>query len=363
MPEKISMKLFSDWGIPFENVMFIAGPCSAESEEQLLQTALGLKGSAVNLFRAGIWKPRTRPGSFEGVGREGLKWLKNAGEAINVPVTTEVATPEHVEDCLKAGIDVLWIGARTTTNPFAVQAVADALKGVDIPVLVKNPINPDMELWGGALERLNRVGIKRLGAIHRGFSTYEKSEFRNQPIWRIPLEMKHRNPQLPMFCDPSHICGNRELLFNVSQNAMDLLFNGLMLEVHVDPASALSDSQQQLTPEGYTQLLSKLKVKKISTESEDFKKQIKTLRQEIDTLDHQLLELLAKRMSNAREIAFHKMNYDISLFQPDRFEETAKSWLKAGKGLSQDLSEEFLARLYQFIHEESLRVQEGVLAD
>lgn len=363
MPEKIRIKKFSDWGIPFKNVMFIAGPCSAESEEQLMNTALGLKGSEVNVLRAGIWKPRTRPGTFEGVGSKGLKWLKNAGNAINVPVTTEVATPEHVEECLKNGIDILWVGARTTTNPFAVQAVADALKGVDIPVLVKNPINPDIELWGGALERLDRVGIKRMGAIHRGFSTYEKSKFRNQPIWRIPIEVKHRNPQLPMFCDPSHICGNRELLLSVAQNAMDLLFDGLMLEVHIDPDSALSDAKQQLTPDGYNRLLSELKLKQVTSESEDFNKHIKILRQENDKIDHQLLELLAKRMGNAKKMAFHKMNYDISLFQPVRFDEVAKSWIKEGRTLSQDLSEEFLLKMYQFIHEESLRIQEEVLSD
>jgi chorismate mutase len=363
VPETIDIKKISEWGIPFQTVMFIAGPCSAESEDQLMQTALGLKDSKVNVMRAGIWKPRTRPGSFEGVGAEGLKWLKNAGNAINVPVTTEVATPEHVEACLKAGIDILWIGARTTTNPFAVQAVADALKGVDIPVIIKNPINPDIELWAGALERLNRVGIKRLAVIHRGFSIYEKSKFRNQPIWRIPIELKHRNPQLPMFCDPSHICGNRELLLNVAQNAMDLLFDGLMLEVHIDPPAALSDAKQQLTPEGYNLLLSKLKIKKLSSESEDFKKHIKTLRLEIDKLDHQLLELLAKRMSNAKEIAIHKMNHNISLFQPGRFDETSKSWVKEGRSLSQDLSEDFLSRMYRFIHEESLRIQEKALED
>lgn len=363
MPETIDIKKLSEWGVPFDKVMFIAGPCSAESEDQLMQTALGLKDSRVNMLRAGIWKPRTRPGSFEGVGEKGLKWLKNAGNAINVPVTTEVATPEHVEACLKAGIDILWIGARTTTNPFAVQAVADALQGVDIPVMIKNPINPDIELWGGAIERLNRVGVKRLAAIHRGFSTYEKSKFRNQPIWRIPIEKKRRRPHLPMFCDPSHICGNRDLLLYVAQNAMDLLFDGIMLEVHIDPASALSDSKQQLTPEGYDRLLSKLKIKKLTSESEDFKKHIKSLRQAIDKLDHQILEVLAKRMGHAKEIAVHKMNYDISLFQPGRFDETAKNWIKDGRELSQDLSEEFLSQMYRFIHEESLRLQEEVLTD
>ncbi|MCK4765688.1 MAG: bifunctional 3-deoxy-7-phosphoheptulonate synthase/chorismate mutase type II [Candidatus Aminicenantes bacterium] len=361
MPEKIEVTKFHDWGIPFKNVFFIAGPCSAESEEQLMQTASGLKGSKVNVLRAGIWKPRTRPGTFEGVGKEGLKWLKSAGDAIGAAVTTEVATPEHVEECLKHNIDILWIGARTTSNPFAVQAIADALKGVDIPVLVKNPINPDIELWDGALERMNRMGIKKLAAIHRGFSTYETSKFRNQPIWRIPIEMKRRNPEVPMLCDPSHICGNRELLLSVAQNAMDLLFDGLMLEVHFDPAQALSDAKQQLTPDAYNRLINKLKIKKVSSESTDYKQHIESLRNDIDEIDHQLLKLLAQRMNNAKKIAFHKMKNDISLFQPERWEKIMESRVK--DGLGQGLSEDFVSRLYQFIHEESLREQEQVLTD
>ncbi len=361
MPGGINIKKISEWGIPFKNVLFIAGPCSAESEDQVMQTALGVKEYQVNVLRAGIWKPRTRPGTFEGVGSVGLKWLKEAGNAINAAVTTEVATPEHVEDCLKHNIDILWIGARTTSNPFAVQAVADALKGVDIPVLIKNPINPDIELWSGALERLNQVGITKLGAIHRGFSTYEKTQFRNQPIWRIPIELKRRHPEIPMICDPSHICGNTELLLSVAQNAMELLFDGLMLEVHINPAAALSDASQQVTPAEYGQFISKLIVKKASGGSLDFVQHINALRKDIDTIDQQILELLSERMETAKKIAFHKMKENISLFQPGRWEEVLESRIDAGMALN--LADQFVMRLYQLIHEESLRIQGKVLTD
>lgn len=361
MPGDIAVNKFSEWGFPIKNAFYIAGPCSAESEEQLMQTALALKNYEVNVMRAGIWKPRTRPGSFEGVGRAGLKWLKNAGKAVHLPVTTEVATPKHVEECLKHNIDILWIGARTTSNPFAVQDIADALQGTDVPVLVKNPINPDIELWHGAVERLVQAGVKKIGVIHRGFSTYEKTAFRNQPIWRIPIEMKRRNPQLPMLCDPSHICGNTELLLAVAQSAMDLLFDGLMIEVHINPPAALSDAQQQLTPEEYGHLLERLKIKKASSESVDFLENINTLRQEIDKIDRQILDLLAMRMDNARKIAFHKMKNNIAILQPTRWEEIIKSRVK--EGVEKKLAEDFVTRLYQFIHEESIRQQEQVVSD
>lgn len=358
MNERLDIKKLSEWGMSYKNVFFIAGPCSAESEEQVMQTAMSLKEHPIDAIRAGIWKPRTRPGTFEGVGSIGLKWLKQAGDAIHVPVTTEVATPGHVEECLKHNIDILWVGARTTSNPFAVQAVADALKGVDIPVLVKNPINPDIELWDGALERINQAGIKRLGAVHRGFSTYEKTSFRNQPIWRIPIELKRRNPDLPIICDPSHICGNTELLFSIAQDAMELLFDGLMLEVHIDPPRALSDAQQQLTPAQYGQLIGKLVVKKALGGSLDFMKNINALRQQIDKIDGQILGLLAERMDNARKIAFLKIKDNVSLFQPARWEEVLEKRIKLGAELN--LSEDFVIGLYEFIHEESLRIQRKV---
>lgn len=361
MPEKLSVKTLSEWGLPVRNLFAIAGPCSAETEEQMMQTALALKNHEVNVLRAGIWKPRTRPGSFEGVGNVGLKWLKNAGIALGIPVTTEVATPEHVEACLAHDIDILWIGARTTSNPFAIQAIADALTGVDIPVFVKNPVNPDFDLWVGALERLNKAGITRLGAIHRGFSIYEKTEFRNQPIWRIPIEMKRRNRHIPMICDPSHICGNRELLLSVAQNAMDLLFDGLMLEVHICPEKALSDAKQQVTPDIYNEILSALKLKKPYSDSLSFMKHINTLRNDIDNVDQQLLNLLGKRMENSKKIAFHKMQNNISLFQPERWEEVLRSRVQQGQ--HNGLAEDFTMKIYQLIHEESLRLQEQVLRD
>lgn len=361
MPKRISVKKISDWGVHFKDLFFIAGPCSAETEEQLMQTAFGLKDYKISALRAGIWKPRTRPGTFAGVGSIGLKWLKEAGRAIDVPVTTEVATPEHVGECLEHGIDILWIGARTTSNPFAVQALADALRGVDIPVLVKNPINPDLDLWGGALERLHQAGIKRLAAVHRGFSTYEKTQFRNQPIWRIAIEMKRRHPDIPMICDPSHICGSTELLLAVAQHAMELLFDGLMLEVHIDPVNALSDAKQQLTPGEYGSLIDKLVVKQASGGSQDFVQNINDLRKGIDSIDNQILKLLSQRMENAKKIASYKMKENISLFQPERWEEVLESRIKQGAELN--LSDQFVMRLYQHIHEESLRLQGKLLAD
>lgn len=361
MSEELAAKIFSGWGFPIKNAFYIAGPCSAESEEQLMETALGLKGREVTVMRAGIWKPRTRPGTFEGVGAVGLKWLKDAGKAADLPVTTEVAVPEHVEECLKYDIDILWIGARTTSNPFAVQALADALKGVDVPVLVKNPINPDIELWDGAVERLIQAGIKKLAVIHRGFSTYEKTVFRNQPIWRIPIEMRRRRPDIPMICDPSHICGSTELLFSVAQNAMDLLFDGLMIEVHRNPSEALSDAKQQLTPDEYQRLIGKLKIKKVSSDSLDFMQHMNRLRNDIDEIDSQILQLLARRMEKAKKIAFQKMKNNISIFQPERWEEVIKTRVK--EGLEKDLAEDFVSKLYQFIHEESIRMQEQVLSD
>lgn len=361
MPQEITVKKLSDWGIPLKSAFFIAGPCSAESEEQMMQTALSLKDSEAIVLRAGIWKPRTRPGSFEGLGVKGLDWLKNAGRAANLLATTEVATPEHVEACLRHEIDILWIGARTTSNPFAVQAIADVLSGVDIPVLVKNPINPDIELWLGALERFNQAGIKRLAAIHRGFSTYEKTQFRNQPIWRIPIEVRRRNPDIPMICDPSHICGNTELLFSVSQNAMDLLFDGLMLEVHINPSAALSDAKQQVTPDEYVRLINRLTIKKASSEEKDYLEHINNLRKEIDQVDHEILKLLAKRMESSNRIALHKMKDNVSIFQPRRWDEVVKSRIEYG--LDHNLSEDFVLKLYQLINEEAIQLQEKVISD
>ncbi len=345
------------WGFPIKEPFVIAGPCSAESREQLLATAEGLAGLPISLLRAGIWKPRTRPNSFEGVGAPGLAWLKEAGEVAGVPVTTEVASPQHVEEALNAGIDVLWVGARTTVNPFSVQAIADALKGVDIPVLVKNPINPDIELWIGALERLNQAGLTKLGAIHRGFSSYDQSKYRNRPTWRIPIELRRRIPHLPIICDPSHISGNRVLLFGVAQKALDLTFDGLMIESHVNPDAALSDAKQQVTPAELGRLMAKLEVKRLSSDDDAYKARIDDLRRQIDALDVQAIELLAQRMNIAKEIGFYKKINNIAIFQPERWKETISSRVESGK--SKGLSEEFVMRVYQLIHEESIRHQEA----
>lgn len=339
-----------------ENLLIIAGPCSVESEEQVIETAKALEGSGIDILRGGIWKPRTRPNAFEGVGGRGLAWLKKAGEEIGKPVGTEVATPLHVELCLSHGIDVLWVGARTSANPFSVQAIADALKGVDIPVMVKNPVSPDLSLWMGAIERLNNSGIKQLAAIHRGFSTVDSGQYRNQPNWRIPIELKRRLPDLPLICDPSHICGSRTLLHAVSQEAIDLLFDGLMLEVHPDPDSALSDNDQQLKPEEFYTIIRKLKPKSESSNNLDFLKHITLLREDIDKIDSDIIRLLGERMEIVEHIGDYKEKNNVTVLQPSRWNEILESRIKQGTELR--LSENFISRIYQFIHEEAVRHQE-----
>jgi len=356
MGDKLDIFMLSDWCQRTGDTLVISGPCSAESEEQVMQTALGVKECNVDVLRAGIWKPRTRPGSFEGVGRKGLKWLKKARRATNLPVTVEVANSEHVEECLEHEIDILWIGARSAANPFTVEGIARVLNGIDIPVLVKNPINPDLELWIGALERLNRVGIKKLAAIHRGFSSYKKSLYRNEPNWRIPVELRRRHPNLPIICDPSHICGNRELLSTVMQKAMDLLFDGLMIECHVDPESALSDSKQQVTPDQLKDLLSRLQFKALSTDDMQYHQRIEELRETINEIDDQVVTLFAKRMEVSTEIGRYKKKSKIAILQPERWEEIVQTRIKAG--MDRNLSEDFVFNIYQFIHEESIRKQE-----
>ncbi len=341
---------------PEYKTFLVAGPCSVESEEQVMETAKGLAECKVNVLRGGVWKPRTRPGSFEGLGMEALKWLKQAGDAVNLPVAVEVANAEHVEMCLKLDIDVLWIGARTTTNPFSVQTLADSLKGVDKPIMIKNPISPDVELWIGAIERIRNAGISKIVAIHRGFASHKKSAFRNIPNWRIPIELKREMGDIPIICDPSHICGNRDLLLTVSQEAIDLLFNGLMIEVHTDPDKALSDSKQQLTPTGYKDLVDSLKVKKRFSDDKEFFEHINDLRKDIDKLDNDLIDLLANRMNIARQIGSYKRLADVANYQPDRWDEIIRSRTKTAA--DKNLSENFMLRVYQLIHEESLRQQE-----
>ena len=342
-------------GVEDKRPMVIAGPCSAETEEQVMSTATQLAAKGVKIFRAGIWKPRTKPGGFEGIGVDGLAWLKEVKKETGMYVSTEVATAKHVYECLKAGIDVLWVGARTTANPFAVQEIADALKGVDIPVLVKNPVNPDLELWIGALERINNAGLKRLGAIHRGFSSYDKKLYRNLPQWHIPIELRRRIPELPIFCDPSHIGGKRELVAPISQQALDLNFDGLIIESHCDPDSALSDAAQQVTPEVLDYTLQLLVVRDNAQTTEN----ISILRRQIDEVDEQLLSLLAKRMHISQEIGTYKKEHNMPILQNKRYDEILDKRGKMGQSL--DLDPEFISEIMKAIHEESVKVQMEIM--
>jgi len=338
-------------GIDAKRPIVIAGPCSAETEEQVMETARGLASKGIKLFRAGIWKPRTKPGSFEGVGVQGLAWLKKVKQETGMYVCTEVANREHVFQALKAGIDVLWVGARTTVNPFAVQEIADALQGVDIPVLVKNPVNPDIELWIGAIERLYGAGIHRLAAIHRGFSSYDKKMYRNLPLWHIPIELHRRMPSLPLFCDPSHIGGKRELIASLCQQAMDLNFDGLIIESHCDPDAAWSDSFQQITPEVLDYVLNLLVIRDSNQTTEN----LTELRRQIDSIDEQILEQLAKRMRISREIGVYKKEHNMPILQSPRYNEILEDRSKAGA--SMDLNTDFVKDMLKKIHEESIRQQ------
>jgi chorismate mutase len=359
MAPQLRISQLAEWDMGVRKKFLVAGPCSVESEEQVLRTAVQLAAHEVTVLRGGIWKPRTRPGSFEGVGVSGLRWLKQAGIAAGLPVATEAAKPAHVEECLKAGVDVLWIGARTTTSPFAVQEIADALQGVDIPVMIKNPMNPDIELWIGAIERIQKAGITRIMAIHRGFSIYGKSLYRNPPMWRIPIELRRRLPHLPLICDPSHICGEQSHIPAVAQQAMDFLFDGLMIEVHCTPRAALSDPKQQMTPAQYGRFIRKLHY--VSSSSfRPLPQAIKVLRKQIDGIDSDVIALLAKRMECAKQIGTWKRDLDISLFQPERWEHILRD--RTRSGVRRHLSESFVRNLFEHIHEEALSVQGRVPA-
>ena len=342
-------------GIEARRPIVIAGPCSAETEEQVMTTATQLCKKGIKIFRAGIWKPRTKPGGFEGVGTIGLPWLKRVQEELGMLVATEVATPKHVEAALEAGIDLLWVGARTVANPFAMQELADSLKGVDVPVLVKNPVNPDLELWIGGLERINGAGIKRLGVIHRGFSSYDKRIYRNLPMWHIPIELHRRIPGLPIFGDPSHIGGKRELVAPLCQQAMDLGFEGLIIESHCNPDCAWSDASQQVTPDVLDFILDKLVVRDIaqSTESLD------ALRRQIDECDYNLLDLLAKRMRICREIGQYKREHNMTVVQTTRYGEILDK--RGAQGVLCGMSSDFVKNIFEAIHEESVRQQIEVL--
>lgn len=338
----------------------ISGPCSVESPEQTLATAKAIAANTqIDLLRGGIWKPRTRPNSFEGIGEEGLAWLKEAGNAIGLPVATEVAKSEHVEACLNAGIDVLWIGARTTVNPFSVQEIADVLRGVDIPVFVKNPITPDFNLWIGALERINAVGITKLGAIHRGFSSFDKSSYRNIPMWELPIELKIVCPDLPLICDPSHIAGSVDLLGKVSQKALDMEMDGLMIESHINPSEAKSDPEQQLTPEKLSELISHLQLRTSDSANEEFTNNLEQFRNRIDELDEELINKFASRMNIVEKIGEYKKQNDVTILQLERWEQILKNrtMLAEKTGLSND----FIKKLLEIIHQESIRLQTKVM--
>ena len=342
-----------------EHPMVIAGPCSAETEDQVLTIAHQLKDTDTTVFRAGIWKPRTRPGNFEGVGALGLKWMQRAKEETGLLLTTEVANPNHVELALKHDIDFLWIGARTTVSPFIVQEIAEALRGVDKPVLIKNPVNPDLSLWLGAVERFYKADVKNLGVIHRGFSTYEKTRYRNNPEWQIPIDLQNRFPDLPLFLDPSHIAGKRDIIFDLSQTALDLNYDGLMIETHHDPDNAWSDAAQQITPKALDQYTIDLKIRKEIGDDAVFNNKINTLRTKIDVIDHQLIEILGKRMVVADGIGELKKEHNVAVLQSKRWNEILGKMILQGE--EKNLSEEFILRVFKAIHQESINHQEKII--
>ena len=339
--------------------LVIAGPCSAETEEQVLKIAHELKHSDVNYYRAGIWKPRTRPGMFEGVGEIGLRWLKKVKEETGMKTCTEVANAAHVKLAMDNDVDLLWIGARSTVSPFIMQEISDALQGTDKIVLVKNPVNPDLALWLGGIERLYTAGIKNLGAIHRGFSTYEKSKYRNIPEWQLAIEFQNKFPDLPLICDPSHITGNREMIFDVSQTALDLNFDGLMIETHIDPENAWSDAAQQVTPKRLIKIMEDLKIKKETNTDAEYQNSLDNLRAQINVVDSQLIELLGKRMKVADQIGELKKDKNVAVLQSKRWNEILGNMILEGE--SKGLSEEFVLKMFKAIHQESINHQEKII--
>lgn len=340
-----------------EKTLLIAGPCSAETEAQVMQTARELADFGVRIFRAGIWKPRTKPGGFEGKGLEALPWLRRVNEELGMITATEVATPTHIEAALKAGVGLLWIGARTATSPFALQDMADALRGVDIPILVKNPVNPDIELWIGGLLRLNQAGIKRLGVIHRGFSTYGKKTYRNEPMWSVPIELRRRFPDLPIIGDPSHIGGQRSLIAPLAQQGLDLGFDGLIIETHCSPEKAWSDAAQQITPTVLKSLLNQLVIRDRRNEAV----QLDEMRAQIDRLDSSLIHLLAERMSVSSKIGAYKKAHNLTIVQARRYDEILKRNFE--HGTSHGMTPQFIKAIFEAIHEESIRRQAEIMRD
>jgi chorismate mutase len=340
--------------------LLISGPCSAETEDQLLSTAHLLAATGkVSVLRAGIWKPRTRPGEFEGIGSIGLEWLKRAKAETGLPTAVEVANAKHVEEALAAGVDILWIGARSTVNPFTVQEIADALQGVDIPVLVKNPVNPDLQLWVGALERINKAGITKLGAIHRGFSSFEKSAFRNEPMWELAIQLKTLCPELPIINDPSHICGNRELIPYIAQKALDLDMQGLMIESHLDPSVAWTDAKQQVTPAALAEMVDKFTLRQPESKNEEFTDKLADLRKEIDKIDDLVIQKLAERMSITQKIGEFKRDNKVTILQVNRWDEIMKKRTAFAKALKLDVN--FTEKFLELVHGESIRRQTEIM--
>lgn len=357
---QFDIERLGNWSGKLKKPLIISGPCSAETEQQVLATAKALAEiDPTIIFRAGIWKPRTRPNSFEGVGASGLKWLQKVKWETGLQVATEVANSRHVEECLANDIDILWIGARTTVNPFSVQEIADVLRGVDIPVMIKNPINPDIQLWIGAIERINKSGISKIAAIHRGFHSFEQSPFRNDPIWKLPIELKLECPGLPIICDPSHICGNTALIPYISQKAIDMDMDGLMIETHIIPTMAKSDAKQQLTPIQLKELLVKIVVRNAISENKEFIDRLSELRLAINNVDDEILQIFMKRMRIAEEIGKYKKENNVTILQTVRWEELLNN--HTNRGAMMGMSSDFIKKIYHLIHDESIRIQTGIM--
>jgi chorismate mutase len=360
MKLNLNIQPLESWIKTGKEPLLIAGPCSAETEDQLVATAhLLAQTGKVSALRAGIWKPRTRPGEFEGIGSIGLEWLNRAKQETGLPTAVEVATAKHVEEALKAGVDILWVGARSTANPFTVQEIADALKGVDIPVMVKNPVNPDLTLWIGALERINNAGITKLAAIHRGFSSYEKSAFRNEPMWDLAINLKTHAPELPIICDPSHISGNRDLIPYISQKALDMDMQGLMIESHIDPSVAWTDAKQQVTPAALADLIDRLTLRKPETRNVEVNDKLADLRNNIDKIDDLVIQKMAERMKIVEQIGNYKKDNNITILQVNRWDEILNKRTNYAKALK--LSPEFTEKLLELIHSESIRKQTEIM--
>ena len=357
---ELDIRPIKSWLPQQDNPLLIAGPCSLESEEQAVETAKMLaKDPRVFIFRGGVWKPRTRPGSFEGVGSVGLQWLQTVKKETGLPVGTEVANAQHTEEALNAGLDVLWIGARSTASPFVVQEIADVLKGTDTTVMVKNPVNPDVQLWMGALERINQAGIKNLVAIHRGFTPFRETKYRNYPNWKTFIELRRLLPNLPVICDPSHISGNKEYLYEISQKAFDMGMEGLMLESHRDPSCALSDKDQQVTPQELSEILDKLVIRYASSPNKQFENQLELLRSRIDALDSELMEVLSSRVEIVRQIGQYKKDNNVTALQINRWTELMNKRIQMGENMN--LNKTFVQILFQLIHEDSVRMQTEIM--